>query len=321
MSMHRRGPALSAPRGFTLIELLVVIAIIAVLIALLLPAVQQAREAARRTQCRNNLKQFGIAFHNYHDVHLTFPYGYRETGGSGVPEIMRRDMWFHRLLPFIEQQNLFEAYEQAHRDYQATGGYQGTGMTHTHLTRGFAPEIPATVIPMGMCPSDPNSPGDNHGFHGNYVGNSGDDNVRGNNLRGTLYHISRTRFGDISDGTSNTLLLAECLVRGRGNRFGEPGAYWAGGAWGEYGFTTREAPNTSIPDQIYACQSTTNPKAPCIATTGSPSQAYNYARSHHTGGVTVLLSDGSARFISDSINLTTWRSLSTRAQGEVVGEF
>src|SRR5690606_35812635 len=112
----------TSPRGFTLIELLVVIAIIAVLIALLLPAVQQAREAARRSQCRNNLKQLGIAMHNYHDVHRTFPYGFREIGGTGAAEITRRDTWFQAILPFIDQANLYTAYIQGHRDRQAAGG-------------------------------------------------------------------------------------------------------------------------------------------------------------------------------------------------------
>ena len=311
----------TSPRGFTLIELLVVIAIIAVLIALLLPAVQQAREAARRSQCRNNLKQLGIAMHNYHDVHRTFPYGFREIGGTGAAEITRRDTWFQAILPFIDQANLYTAYIQGHQDRQAAGGYNGTHSTYTHHTYSIAPQVASTVVSTAVCPSDPNSPGNNSGFHGNYVACTGMGQTRGGGLLGMFYHVSKTQMADVTDGTSNTLMLAEALVRApSGGAFGEPGAYWRGGAWGEFGFTALETPNNLLmPDQIYACQTEDNPKAPCVPNGGGA--AYSYARSHHTGGVTVGMADGSVRFVSDSINRDTWQSLSTRARGEVVGEF
>ena len=302
--------------GFTLIELLVVIAIIAVLIALLLPAVQQAREAARRSQCKNNLKQFGLAMHNYHGVHLVFPYGHRWAAGAG--EIRVSETWFHLLLPFIEQANLHDAYTQAHAAQQAT---DSDGRTVVWDTIYIAPNVANTVVSMAVCPSDPKSPGDCRGFHGNYVANTGTAAVRIAHGLGMFYQNSDTDIADVADGTSNTLMIAESLVRGSGVAWGEPGAYWIGGAHGCYGFTTLEAPNTPLPDQILACQTTTNPDAPCTSIGPSISTTFNYARSSHTGGVQVLLADGSVRFVSDSVNLLTWQALATRNGNEVIGEF
>lgn len=311
--------------GFTLIELLVVIAIIAVLIALLLPAVQQAREAARRSQCKNNLKQIGLGMHNYHGVHLVFPYGTRAVGSYGgdyAGKLMRRDTWFHQILPYIEQANLYEAYVQAHVARQAANG---GGVTWVYDTgdADFAPEVANAVVPVTVCPSDPNAPGHGpRGFIGNYVGCAGSGQLLGTDLNGMFYNLSRTDIADLIDGTSNTVMMAETLVRRTGSGGGgpgEPGAYWDGGIWGEFGFTTAEAPNTSLPDQIYHCSTTSNINAPCSTVGNAP--AYNFARSLHTGGVQVAMADGSARFISNTINLLTWRALGTRAGGEVLGEF
>lgn len=306
--------------GFTLIELLVVIAIIAVLIALLLPAVQQAREAARRSQCRNNLKQFGLALHNYHDVHLVFPYGYR-YGNSSRNIARLRESWFHPTLPFVEQENLYDAYVAAHAAKQASDGGASTMVHHT-IT--LAPELANTRVPLAICPSDPNSPGQLRGFQGNYVACTGDGHLgaygqRTQRMTGMFYIFSDTSIGDVSDGTSNTVMLAETLVRPGSSGWGDPGSYWNGGGWGSYGFTTLEGPNTPLPDQIYDCKSEDYFMAPCTSVLREP--AYNFARSAHTGGVTVLLADGSVRFVSDSINLTTWHALGTRAGGEVTGEF
>ena len=312
------GKARSA--GFTLIELLVVIAIIAVLIALLLPAVQQAREAARRSQCQNNLKQFGLALHNYHDVSLVFHYGYRY--GNSTHNIARiRETWFHPTLPFLEQENMYEEYVAAHTAQQIATG----SSTMLHHTEGFAPDLVAIKLPVATCPSDPNSPGDNRGFQGNYAACTGNDHLgaygqRTARMNGIFYFQSKTDMGDIADGTSNTLLLAETLVRpGTSNVWGEPGSYWNGGAWGSYGFTTFEGPNSPLPDQNYTCRTEDYHLAPCVTVNRDP--AYNFARSAHTGGAMVLLADGSVTFVSENINRTTWHALGTRNGGEVVGEF
>jgi len=193
-------------RGFTLIELLVVIAIIAILVALLLPAVQQAREAARRSQCKNNLKQFGLALHNYHDVHSTFPMGvtydtsfaaWWEWSGVG---------WGARVLPFIDQAPLFN---QIRFDVKSPAN------------DGVNASVKSAVLPVFRCPSDPGrAPANSHGPT-SYVICSGSNansaawgggSTGANNGRSVLFGNSKTNFRDITDGTSNTMVISECLI-------------------------------------------------------------------------------------------------------------
>src|SRR5690606_26614187 len=211
MELRSRGPSRDAlsRRGFTLIELLVVIAIIAVLIALLLPAVQQAREAARRTQCKNNLKQLGLALHNYHDTFGSLPFGGGGDLGTGTA---RRQSGFIGMLPYLEQGPLYE---------QISGPF--TDGTNTWLPFGAVPwdgdYTPwQAKIPMLLCPSDADtteggalgktnymfSRGDSPWDHNNWAGSGG----RG--MRGMFsgnYKVKR--FGDITDGLSNTIGMSE----------------------------------------------------------------------------------------------------------------
>ena len=321
-------------RAFTLVELLVVIAIIGVLIALLLPAVQQAREAARRMQCNNNLKQFGLAMHNYHDTFSSFPYGVRALPIPVAGTRANRETWFQCLLPFVEQSALYDSYFQWHVTKMASG----TTVTHVQEMVGFAGK--SVPVNAAICPSNPGSPntnGDvttNGGFQGNYVVSTGN----GNDLRaaaaaslfnGTFGNSSKTKFRDLTDGTSRTLLMSESIVRvatDNTRSYGEAGSYWAGGGWGEYGFTTREAPNARVADRVYGteagtarCKEDNNPLAPCFPARGSATQ--NYARSYHPQGVNVSFADGSVAYVSDTIQLTIWSALSTRSAGEVIGEF
>ena len=237
-------------RGFTLIELLVVIAIIAVLIALLLPAVQQAREAARRTQCKNHLKQLGLALHNYHDTHLAFPYGH-QTEHSGATH--RRDCWYQRLLPYVEQGNLADAYEADRTEY-----------IHAMTSDTNVSYIPETVVSVFTCPSDSNQPGKggNGGsiaFQGNYAVSAGAGTytlgadptnasrqiititnrtmISTSDRGGVFFQNSSTNIGGISDGTSNTLLVSEGVIRNNGtSAWGELGGYWGGAPHGSFGF-------------------------------------------------------------------------------------
>ncbi len=302
----------SRPTGFTLIELLVVIAIIAILIALLLPAVQQAREAARRSTCKSSLKQLGIALHNYHDTHSVFPYGSFDSGGYH-----RRDTWMQQTLPFIEQGNMYEQYAD----------WNGQWVMDT------PPAIKDLPIALLQCASDPAGPalgggggtrsgGD--GFQGNYVTCVGDGaHSWSSNNSGMFYADSDTRIRDVVDGTSNTLMVSEVIIRGgsvsgpNGISWGAGGGYWGGGRGGGFGFTTLEVPNTSLPDEIYACKDVNFPRSPC-----SPQTNYTapriYARSYHTGGVQAVLADGSTKFVSENIDLVTWRAMGTRQGGEVV---
>ncbi len=299
--------------GFTLIELLVVIAIIAILIALLLPAVQQAREAARRSTCKNNMKQIGLAMHNYHDTHRTFPFSYR----VGVNK--QRTCWFHMILPFIDQAPLYNKFvavpDTSANAYVSRPGFAG---------------IYGTVVPAMVCPSNPGAPGRSVGgavgvFQGNYaVCYSGTQRagITTDVTDGMFHYNSKVRFRDITDGSSNAIMASEGIVRPNVStvRYGEIGGYWGGCFWGSCGFTTVEPPNTSVADVNYSCKTTTMTRAPCTNNT-TVGEQYNFARSYHVGGVHVLLGDGAVRFISENIDSPTYRNLGSIADGNVIGEF
>ncbi len=303
-SVHEDGPC-QRRRGFTLIELLVVIAIIAILIALLLPAVQQAREAARRSSCRSNMKQLGIAMHNYHEAHGVFPYG-SQIERSGATH--RRDCWFHRILPFVEQANLYDLYEADTTEY----------------VHQIDNQISQTVVPTLVCPSNPGAPGkggggDTTSFQGSYVVcvGIGTASFASNTDHGGMFYMdSDTKFRDLTDGSSNTLMASEGILRQGGAAWGEQGGYWGGAPHGAYGFTADEPPNTSLPDQNWSCKTTTDPAAPCTAV-GSGAR-YNFARSRHTGGVNVLMADGAVTFTSENVDRATFQAMGTRGGGEVV---
>ena len=216
-------------RGFTLIELLVVIAIIAILIALLLPAVQQAREAARRTQCKNNMKQLGLALHNYHDVHTTFPSGWIavEPGvGPDAHDGLNGAGWGTMVLPYLDQAPLYNL-------------FNASLAIHDPVNVPFIDN----VLPAWQCPSDPKpdkwmieeelSPGTVLAElpTANYVGVFGTHELHGCEdspgaippgspmlpsgqckSNGMLYHNSKVRMRDIADGTTNTLMVGERLT-------------------------------------------------------------------------------------------------------------
>jgi prepilin-type N-terminal cleavage/methylation domain-containing protein len=333
--------------GFTLVELLVVIAIIGILVGLLLPAVQAAREAARRMQCSNNLKQIGLATHMYMDT-----YAQKLPAGSwqGV-----HGTWLVSLLPFVEQTAMRNI-------YQNHGGVEGFRTTPPGIRYGAAVNFPVTRAQLSVytCPSDrvTASPNIISGitFH-NYVANYG-NTTRGRlspygvNVDGTPnmwggapfieyigpntgnwanYYswihtdLSKLKFvvklGDIVDGTSNTLAFSECVQGTGGDLSGF--AWWGGGAH----FETLLPPNTSQPDVVeQSCRNPPNDNLnpPCVVraaasgnvvTTGAETKA---ARSRHVGGVQSVYCDGSVHFISNSVDLFTWRGLGSAAGGEVV---
>jgi prepilin-type N-terminal cleavage/methylation domain-containing protein/prepilin-type processing-associated H-X9-DG protein len=322
MSSSRRRSA------FTLIELLVVIAIIGVLIALLLPAVQAAREAARRSQCTNNLKQIGLGFHNHHDTYNYFPYGqmqqFAQNSGMPVPPAFGSGncvAWPVHLLPFVEQTALYEtikAYALANPGTQAYS-YPAT--------------VNQNIVAVYMCPSDPNGPkkkpdSNNEGFHTNYLACNGNTlfwNTSGaptpprdaKKLSTGIALVSATqvRFADITDGTSNTLLASETLLWNPGDdRRGRIFNTYQG----ETFFSTLYVPNTPVADAQYSCGTSLPPEMPCTAV-GGGANSINSARSAHSGGgVNAAMCDGSVRYVTGQVDPVTWSGLGTRRGREVV---
>ena len=295
-------------RGFTLIELLVVIAIIAILIALLLPAVQQAREAARRASCKNNMKQIALALHNYHENFGSFPPGIvaRLQGRSSNRRLFGYGWTFHsKILPQVEQQALYDR-------VKATMGTDD-GIYRSPFQRLASTD---TVIPVFQCPSQPGGDRQFGGMSGeqpsNYNGNIGTtvfNNCNGINPRcaranGVFFVNSNIAFKDITDGTSTTFLVMEVQCRmGPGMPGGDRNYNFARGADGN--------PPRDLSESLIGTER------------NDPINSGNQeaAGSYHSGGCHVALCDGSARFVNELINLTTYRRLSTRSSGTVVSGF
>jgi prepilin-type N-terminal cleavage/methylation domain-containing protein len=306
-------------RGFTLVELLVVIAIIGILIALLLPAVQAAREAARRSQCSNNLKQLGLAFQNYHDANKSLMVGcYECCWGT----------WKVALLPYIEQKNLFALYSKVIfqvNDPTNVYRYSSGNMAGVHENR----TVTSTRISAFECPSDtPNAPIPPIRSH-NYAANYGNTTwaqptpFQGVKFGGAPFKIvgpstaqTVTRFGDIRDGLSRTMLAAE-VVQGRNSDL--RGFSW----WGDAsGFETFQGPNSSIPDRIYTagfCVNLPEENLPCAVSTAAEPTMFG-SRSRHPSGVQVVFGDGSSTFINEAIAINTWRALSTSMGSEIISD-
>jgi prepilin-type N-terminal cleavage/methylation domain-containing protein/prepilin-type processing-associated H-X9-DG protein len=307
-------------RGFTLIELLVVIAIIAVLIGLLLPAVQKVREAAARLACRNNLKQLGLAMHNYHDTMQTFPPAYINKGKYGTSGFSFTHGWAPFLLPYIEQQTLYKLYRW---DFPL-----------------FAPEnqpVVAAHLKIFQCPSTPEQ--DRYmtitafaafgtkGACGDYTIALGVDSrlaqlgwvdPAGGNYRGALTNTPTPALGlspnpigtciaTITDGTSNTILITEDAGRPRVWQAGKagPDQTLEGGPWDHY--------KGPIILEGSSFDGTTQP-GQCALNCTNDREVYAF----HTGGANAVFADGSVHFLPRSINLRILAGLITRAGGEVV---
>ena len=328
-------------RAFTLIELLVVIAIIAILIGLLLPAVQKVREAAARMSCQNNLKQLGLACHNYHDQSQVLPPGAANDmppfGTATSPQW--GSSWKVYILPHIEQGNIFNK-------WQFTGSSGYTNSNNTNLTTNV-------MIKALRCPSSPVPEFSNRGGGGGNMMNTSYTGVAGSALSGTgvyavgccngsgplaadngiLYAGSKVKLENISDGTSNTWLIAEQsdhlrdangqpvtagYTTGVGNSSGlyswmMGAAHNAGGGqsgWGDGRHFNCTTVRFQINQKGFANDSSNG--------TNNDVGTNFPINSAHSGGANVVLADGSVRFFRDSISITTWRALATRAGGEVI---
>ena len=262
--------------GFTLIELLVVIAIIAVLIALLLPAVQQAREAARRTQCRNNLHQLAIAMHNYHDTHRCFPFGQSDSYWA----------WGTMLLPFLDETALYNAMNFDLTNYK-------NDPRHASSTAWSAP------LAQFLCPSDPNPSSYQYSTNAlsNYAGSGGDDARLGQYVEGVLFNNSSVRIRDVRDGTSQTLMLGEMIHERKERRYIH---------YGVYSVTIRCA-GVAMNRECLGSNCT------------STAWALDFS-SMHEGGAFFAFADGQVRFLSENIDMTAFRALSTRANNEIIDD-
>lgn len=311
-------------RGFTLIELLVVIAIIAVLIALLLPAVQQAREAARRAQCQNNLKQIGPVLHNYHDTYGVFAINGTNSTGNAPPHIS----WMNRILPFLEQKALFDMHNMSvdQRTWIAADGLI----------------IPEHRVAAYRCPSDPSEEFVNLTFGGmtrpwhqtSYAGSLGSQTMISSSAAcGTFNSFAQKTVnrgqtsskGEVSgmmawgnvaigirdntDGTSNTLhageVLSQCI---------HPNG--AAGSWQNWGGIAPGASTVTPINEMNTCPG--GPVSNPACTTPLSAATYERAfRSRHIGGAQFLFVDGAVRFISQNIDHATYQALGGRSDGLV----
>ena len=318
--------------GFTLIELLVVIAIIAILIGLLLPAVQKVREAAARAKCTNNLKQWGLAMHAYHDGNGHFP-----AFSTVSPN---RQTWAPFVMPYLEQANLVSAYDLSQN------WYNGANLAVT--------QIP---LPVLTCPSDRQRAmwTDQTGFisaRGNYLVCYG--NVTwGNGLTGpgngifgcltipnaavqaaaNVFTPYLTEIVNITDGTSTTILMSEVIVALQDNNQGGGGNWPSGDFRGHIWhdatssspshcpniFMTINGPNSSVPDNALCGTIPNNDRLMPCADSGTTTRV-NTARSRHNGGVNVLFADGSTRFVTNSIKPSAWQAMGSMDAGDIVAE-
>jgi prepilin-type N-terminal cleavage/methylation domain-containing protein/prepilin-type processing-associated H-X9-DG protein len=297
--------------GFTLIELLVVIAIIAILIGLLVPAVQKVREAAARTQCQNNLKQWGLATHTYHDATKKFP-----IGATSSPRVT----WVVFLWPYIEQAPLANQYGNP---LQANNHFYISPHINQNQTTGLCTQ----PVSLYYCPTDrPGAlwQGDTYWrARSNYVVNWG-PNVPGaapfgwKTATGTN-NPAINRMTSITDGTSNTLLMAEIIVAKNDTDWNAHGDFFNDDInLGGFLFTTQVTPNSGT-DVLSASGCTVNDDpifAPCVA--GATGAFQVAARSKHTGGVNAVFCDASVHFVSNSVSLATWQAMGTMAGNEPV---
>ena len=324
----RRDRCSLGSHGFTLVELLVVITIIGILIALLLPAVQAAREAARRMQCGNNMKQLALGMHNYHSSMAELPFGtmyWNDKQRSGYAFCIDHG-WYSQMGPFIEQQTWFD---------MINFNVPFTGET----TNFNARKVLVACMGCPSCGLTVQHPNNElwHRYKGNYAVNFGNTNY-GQTTKSSIPFLGApfkpkrsSRFDDITDGLSNTLLMAEIISTTDAPNSGDPASDW----WGALSETSASeggqtfegwlTPNSPAYDEVGKCPPTDGlngiPGCTPIGedySTQYPLQTFA-ARSHHPGGVNASLCDGSVQFFGDTIALDVWRALSSARGNETLG--
>lgn len=337
-------------KGFTLIELLVVIAIIAVLIALLLPAVQQAREAARRTQCKSQLKQIGLALHNYHDVAQRFPMAVTWGLKIGPTWYPHHHTWLMRVMPYIDQTAL---YNQVNFSVSSWDNSVGTVTNRT---------LVGTKVPVLRCPSEAGAgeaPGATKGVYPTSYsgaegydwwqrspGGAGPENDGGVGKGGIFTTNVSSKISDITDGTSNTVMVGETSAPeamngpGQANGLGIPRmsdpvlrsaftaatftAALSAGTDHTDGTLKKHPDGSAISNWfLYSGAGVNNPYMyqPVFMAYSGINNDWPGVFSLHTGGAHVLMADGSVRFVNQNLNWTLWNNLNSRASGEVLGDF
>lgn len=304
ISAHAR----KCSRGFTLVELLVVIAIIGILVALLLPAIQAAREAARRTECNNNLKQQALALQNFHDIFGRFPHGARYQWGW---------TWHAYILGQMEERAAADLIDPSPLD--SDSGYFGGGDAQSAAIM----EVVGTEIDGFWCPSHPGTRSHNqtssgitfrrhyshyNGCAGHAAANNDDDNMR--NLNGILFDLSEIAMRDVLDGTSTTVLVGEVInsVSSTG-----PSAWWH-----RYYIFDSNIDAQPTPTDYSRCLSVTGDVTGTAYPPRGPKTADRELAfgSYHPGGCQVALADGSARFVSEDVDGVVWLAVGTREKGE-----
>lgn len=304
------------PLGFTLVELLVVIAVIGILVALLLPAVQQAREAARRMACENNLKQIGLALHQYHDQLRVLPFGWNTHGTA----------WSALILPQLEQSGLYDTLVFA----ESGNGNWGSGPSNERAA--------GTLIPVYRCPSMPQPEHvDNDGIAervpASYRGCGSSDVMSDDpsttpagyrsfqevEHNGLFYGCSRVALRDVLDGTSTTIMVGESYTDVAFVQDGNAMDYWY---LGSPQIDPCNCDGTTNGTEFSEFAGSTAPRmnARFIAASSGYEKEMSFG-SYHVGGAQFCFADGSVRFISESVDRPLYRALGSRDGAEVIGKY